>query len=102
VVVGKSVPGHLAGIHDVRQAGNTEDVDRRCGYRGRPAFTRKTVEGSHVLPSGDGRRRRASWAPSGRLIDEKNPDEATRLTIRREIEDAFAAHFPERRPDVDC
>jgi SAM-dependent methyltransferase len=31
--------------------------------------------------------------PSGRLIDEKKPDEATRETIRREIEDAFADHL---------
>lgn len=31
--------------------------------------------------------------PSGRLIDEKKPDEQTRRTIRREIEDAFAAHL---------
>jgi SAM-dependent methyltransferase len=31
--------------------------------------------------------------PSGRLIDEKKPDEATRQTIRREIEEAFAAHL---------
>src|SRR5712671_7909828 len=31
--------------------------------------------------------------PSGRLIDEKRPDDATRQTIRREIEDAFAAHL---------
>jgi SAM-dependent methyltransferase len=30
--------------------------------------------------------------PSGRLIDEKNPDEATRQAIRRELEEAFAAH----------
>ena len=30
--------------------------------------------------------------PSGRLIDEKNRDETTRQTIRREIEDAFAAY----------
>jgi SAM-dependent methyltransferase len=30
--------------------------------------------------------------PSGRLIDEKKPDEATRRTIQREIEEAFAAH----------
>jgi SAM-dependent methyltransferase len=30
--------------------------------------------------------------PSGRLIDEMKPDEATRQTIRREIEEAFAAH----------
>ena len=30
--------------------------------------------------------------PSGRLIDEKNPNEATRQTIQREIEEAFAAH----------
>ncbi len=30
--------------------------------------------------------------PSGRLIDEKKPDAATVQTIRREIEDAFAAH----------
>jgi SAM-dependent methyltransferase len=30
--------------------------------------------------------------PSGRLIDEKKPDEATRQTIRREIEEAFTAH----------
>ena len=29
--------------------------------------------------------------PSGRLIDEKQPDEASRQTIRREIEAAFAA-----------
>jgi hypothetical protein len=29
--------------------------------------------------------------PSGRLIDEKNPDEGTRQTIEREIEQAFAA-----------
>jgi SAM-dependent methyltransferase len=31
--------------------------------------------------------------PSGRLIDEKQPDEATRQMIRREIEQAFADHF---------
>jgi SAM-dependent methyltransferase len=31
--------------------------------------------------------------PSGRLIDEKSPDDATRQTIRREIGDAFAAHL---------
>jgi SAM-dependent methyltransferase len=31
--------------------------------------------------------------PSGRLIDEKRPDDATRQTIRREIEEAFTAHF---------
>jgi SAM-dependent methyltransferase len=31
--------------------------------------------------------------PPARLIDEKQPDDATRLTIRREIEDAFADHF---------
>jgi hypothetical protein len=31
--------------------------------------------------------------PSGRLIDEKRPDDATRQTIRREIGDAFAAHL---------
>jgi SAM-dependent methyltransferase len=31
--------------------------------------------------------------PSARLIDEKQPDDATRQTIRREIEDAFAAYF---------
>jgi SAM-dependent methyltransferase len=30
--------------------------------------------------------------PSGRLIDEKKPNEATRQTIQREIEEAFAAH----------
>ncbi len=30
--------------------------------------------------------------PSGRLIDEKRPDEATREKIRREIEEAVAAH----------
>lgn len=30
--------------------------------------------------------------PSGRLIDEKKPDDATRATIRREIEEAFAAN----------
>jgi hypothetical protein len=29
--------------------------------------------------------------PSGRLIDEKQPDEATRTRIRAEIEEAFAA-----------
>jgi SAM-dependent methyltransferase len=33
--------------------------------------------------------------PSGRLIDEKKPDESTRETIRREIEEAFAAHLRE-------
>jgi SAM-dependent methyltransferase len=30
--------------------------------------------------------------PSARLIDEKNPDEAGRQTLRREIEEAFAAY----------
>ena len=30
--------------------------------------------------------------PSGRLIDEKKPDEATLRTIRNEIEEAFASH----------
>jgi hypothetical protein len=31
--------------------------------------------------------------PSGRLIDEKSPDDAARQIIRREIEEAFAAHL---------
>jgi hypothetical protein len=31
--------------------------------------------------------------PSGRLIDEKKPDDSTRQMIRREIEEAFAAHL---------
>jgi hypothetical protein len=31
--------------------------------------------------------------PSGRLIDEKKPDELIRQTIRREIEEAFAVHL---------
>jgi len=31
--------------------------------------------------------------PSGRLIDEKQPDAAMRETIRRDIEEAVAAHF---------
>jgi hypothetical protein len=31
--------------------------------------------------------------PPARLIDEKQPDDATRATIRGEIEDAFAAYF---------
>jgi SAM-dependent methyltransferase len=31
--------------------------------------------------------------PSGRLIDEKQPDEAVRETIRQEMTKAFAAHF---------
>jgi SAM-dependent methyltransferase len=31
--------------------------------------------------------------PSGRLIDEKKPDEATRQTIQREIEEAFASRI---------
>jgi hypothetical protein len=30
--------------------------------------------------------------PPGRLIDEKQPDDATRQAIRREMEEAFAAH----------
>jgi SAM-dependent methyltransferase len=30
--------------------------------------------------------------PPGRLIDEKQPDDATRQVIRREMEEAFAAH----------
>jgi hypothetical protein len=30
--------------------------------------------------------------PSGRLIDEKQPDEATRQALRREMTEAFAAH----------
>ena len=30
--------------------------------------------------------------PSGRLIDEKRPDEAVRQTIRREMVEAFAAY----------
>ncbi len=30
--------------------------------------------------------------PPGRLIDEKKPDDATRQVIRREMEEAFAAH----------
>ena len=30
--------------------------------------------------------------PSGRLIDEKKPDAATRQTIQRDIAEAFAAY----------
>lgn len=36
--------------------------------------------------------------PSGRLIDEKQPGDATRQTIRREIEEAFAAHLRGGKP----
>jgi hypothetical protein len=35
--------------------------------------------------------------PSDRLIDEKRPDDATRQTIRREIEDAFVVHLRGRQ-----
>lgn len=65
------------------------------GFLTKAGFTEIAADREHPGISASAPREEAEHAcimgPSGRLIDEKKPDEATRQTIRREIEEAFAA-----------
>ena len=58
-------------------------------------FAEITVERAHPTIIGgspeDEARQALTMGPTARLIEEKRPDEATRQTIAREIEEAFAA-----------
>ncbi len=65
-------------------------------FLGRAGFAEITIAGEHpdMLASSPEEEAKAAciMGPSGRLIDEKKPDEATLETIRRDIQDALAIH----------
>jgi SAM-dependent methyltransferase len=65
-------------------------------FLGKAGFAAVAVDREHPEISVSSPHEEAEHAcimgPSGRLIDEKKPDEATRATIRREIEEAFSEH----------
>jgi SAM-dependent methyltransferase len=71
------------------------DPDYICGVLAAAGFTEITVERAHPTIIGGAPEEEARQAllmgPAARLIEEKEPDEATRQTIAREIEAAFAA-----------
>jgi SAM-dependent methyltransferase len=72
------------------------DPDYVREFLGKAGFADIAVDREHPEISASAPHEEAEHAcimgPSGRLIDEKRPDEATRQTIRREIEGVFAAH----------
>jgi SAM-dependent methyltransferase len=72
------------------------DPDYVHGFLGKAGFADVVVDREHpdILTSSPHEEadHACIMGPSGRLIDEKKPDEATRQTIRREIEEAFAAY----------
>src|SRR6266436_8124612 len=71
------------------------DPDHIRGVLAPAGFTEVTVERAHPTIIGGGPEEEARQAvmmgPTARLIEEKKPAEATRQTITREIEAAFAA-----------
>jgi SAM-dependent methyltransferase len=73
------------------------DPDYVRSFLGAAGFAEIAVAREHpdifASTAGEEAEHACIMGPSGRLIDEKKPDEATRQTIRREIEDAFAARF---------
>jgi SAM-dependent methyltransferase len=73
------------------------DADYVRSFLGSAGFADVVVDRTHPAVFASAPAEEAEHAclmgPSARLIDEKQPDDATRQTIRREIEDAFAAHF---------
>jgi SAM-dependent methyltransferase len=64
-------------------------------FLGKAGFSTIAINREHPAIAASTSREEAEHAcimgPSGRLIDEKRPDEATRQKIQREIKDAFAA-----------
>ena len=66
-------------------------------FLGRAGFAEIAVDREHPQIFASSAAEEAEHAcimgPSGRLIDEKKPDTATREMIRRDIEEAFAAYF---------
>jgi SAM-dependent methyltransferase len=64
-------------------------------FLGKAGFNATAINPEHPGITASSPREEAEHAcimgPAGRLIDEKRPDEATRQTIQREIEEAFAA-----------
>jgi SAM-dependent methyltransferase len=73
------------------------DPDYVRSFLGAAGFAEIMVDRTHPEVFASGPAEEAEHAcimgPSARLIDEKQPDDATRRTIRREIEDAFTAYF---------
>jgi SAM-dependent methyltransferase len=73
------------------------DPDYVRSFLGAAGFTDIAIDRTHpgIVASAPAEEAEHSclMGPSARLMDEKQPDDATRRTIRREIEDAFAAYF---------
>ena len=73
------------------------DPDYVRSFLGAAGFAEIAIEREHPPISASAPAEEAEYAcrmgPVARLLDEKRPDDATRNLIRREIEDAFAAHF---------
>ena len=78
------------------------DPDYIRGFLAAAGFAEIAVERAHPTIIGgspeEEARQALTMGPTARLIEEKKPDEATRQTIAREIEAAFAAEA-EHRPD---
>lgn len=66
------------------------------GFLGQAGFADVAIRSEHPAIAVSDPQEEAAHScimgPVARLIDEKQPDEATRAAIRREIEDVFAAH----------
>jgi SAM-dependent methyltransferase len=73
------------------------DPDYVRSFLGSAGFADIAIEREHpgvfASPAAEEAEFACLMGPPARLIDEKQPDEATRRTIRQEIEDAFAAYF---------
>jgi SAM-dependent methyltransferase len=82
-------PAHEAGTLAFADADYIRGVLAAAGY------AEIAVERAHPMIIGgspeDEARQALAMGPTARLIEEKNPDEATRKTIAREVEAAFAA-----------
>jgi SAM-dependent methyltransferase len=73
------------------------DPDYVRSFLGAAGFADIAIDREHPGVLGSAPAEEAEFAclmgPAAQLIDEKHTDEATRRTLRREIEDAFAAYF---------
>jgi SAM-dependent methyltransferase len=73
------------------------DVDYVRSFLGSAGFADIAIDREHPGVIASSPAEEAEYAclmgPPARLIDEKQPDNATRVMIRGEIEDAFAAYF---------
>jgi SAM-dependent methyltransferase len=71
------------------------DLDYIRGILDNAGFTEITVDRAHPTITGgtpaEEARQALAMGPTARLIDEKNPDEATRENLARDLEAAFAA-----------